>query len=168
MARVTQSARDFLAAGVGGCGVAAAPADQRDGDHAAATSARQRLGKRTCTTRSRRLECYTKSAATEQRRRKLKMMHVLGIDAGGTKTVALLADADGQVVAKGARGGANLQAHGELEVEKVLHAVIDQALGDRADRPGGRLPRRRRRRSRRRSPRSSAPSCGGSAFARTR
>ncbi len=55
-------------------------------------------------------------------------MHVLGIDAGGTKTVALLADADGCVVAEGRAGGANLQGHGELEVEKVLHHVIDQAM----------------------------------------
>ena len=55
-------------------------------------------------------------------------MHVLGIDAGGTKTVALLADADGLVVGEGRSGGANLQAHGELEVEKVLHHVIDLAL----------------------------------------
>ena len=55
-------------------------------------------------------------------------MHVLGIDAGGTKTVALLADAHGMVVGEGRAGGANLQAHGELEVEKVLHHVIDLAL----------------------------------------
>jgi N-acetylglucosamine kinase-like BadF-type ATPase len=58
-------------------------------------------------------------------------MHVLGIDAGGTKTVCYLADADGRVVGEGRGGGANLQAHGELEVEKVLHGVIDQAIGDR-------------------------------------
>ncbi|MSO61324.1 MAG: ATPase [Acidobacteria bacterium] len=55
-------------------------------------------------------------------------MHVLGIDAGGTKTTALLADADGRVVGEGRAGGANLQAHGELEVEKVLHHVIDLAV----------------------------------------
>ncbi len=55
-------------------------------------------------------------------------MHVLGIDAGGSKTVALLADGEGRVVGEGRGGGANLQAHGELEVEKVLHAVIDQAV----------------------------------------
>ena len=54
-------------------------------------------------------------------------MHVLGIDAGGTKTVCYLADVDGRIVGEGRGGGANLQAHGELEVEKVLHAVIDQA-----------------------------------------
>lgn len=59
-------------------------------------------------------------------------MHVLGIDAGGTKTVAVLADADGRIVGEGRAGGANLQAHGELEVEKVLHGVIDLALGERA------------------------------------
>jgi N-acetylglucosamine kinase-like BadF-type ATPase len=58
-------------------------------------------------------------------------MHVLGIDAGGTKTVALLADADGRIVGEGRAGGANLQAHGELEVEKVLHGVIDLALAER-------------------------------------
>jgi N-acetylglucosamine kinase-like BadF-type ATPase len=62
-------------------------------------------------------------------------MHVLGIDAGGTKTVALLADADGRVVGEGRAGGANLQAHGELEVEKVLHQVIDEAVAGRQDAP---------------------------------
>jgi len=62
-------------------------------------------------------------------------MHVLGIDAGGTKTVALLADADGRVVGEGRAGGANLQAHGELEVEKVLHHVIDAAMAPHPDPP---------------------------------
>src|SRR5262245_52146687 len=55
-------------------------------------------------------------------------MHVLGVDAGGSKTVALLADRNGQVVAEARGGGANLQVHGELEVEKTLHAVIDELL----------------------------------------
>lgn len=55
-------------------------------------------------------------------------MHVLGIDAGGTKTLAILAAADGRAVAEGRAGGANLRTHGELVVEKTLHAVIDQAL----------------------------------------
>jgi N-acetylglucosamine kinase-like BadF-type ATPase len=58
------------------------------------------------------------------------MFHVLGIDAGGTKTVCLLADDQGRVVAEARRGGANLQAVGELEVEKVLHEVMEEALGD--------------------------------------
>ena len=58
-------------------------------------------------------------------------MHVLGIDAGGTKTVCLLADERGHVLAESRGGGANLQAAGELEVEKVLHRVMDDAIGDR-------------------------------------
>jgi len=62
-------------------------------------------------------------------------MHVLGIDAGGTKTVCLLADERGAILAEGRGGGANLQAHGELEVEKVLHHVMDTALGARDIRP---------------------------------
>jgi N-acetylglucosamine kinase-like BadF-type ATPase len=64
-------------------------------------------------------------------------MYVLGIDAGGTKTVCYLADADGRVVGEGRGGGANLQAHGELEVEKVLHGVIDRAIDDRSIVPSG-------------------------------
>src|SRR5258705_1975584 len=62
-------------------------------------------------------------------------MHVLGIDAGGTKTVCLLADGEGAIVSEGRGPGANLQAAGELEVEKVLHGVIESALGDRAIQP---------------------------------
>jgi N-acetylglucosamine kinase-like BadF-type ATPase len=62
-------------------------------------------------------------------------MYVLGIDAGGTKTVCYLADGDGRTIGEGRGSGANLHAHGELEVEKVLHEVIEQALGDRPIRP---------------------------------
>ena len=62
-------------------------------------------------------------------------MHVLGIDAGGTKTVAVLADAGGRVVAEARAGGANLQAHGELEVEKVLHGVIDHVTSALTEAP---------------------------------
>jgi N-acetylglucosamine kinase-like BadF-type ATPase len=58
-------------------------------------------------------------------------MHVLGIDAGGTKTVCLLADAEGRVISEARGPGANLQASGELEVEKVLHVVMEEAIGDR-------------------------------------
>jgi N-acetylglucosamine kinase-like BadF-type ATPase len=57
-------------------------------------------------------------------------LFVLGIDAGGTKTVCQLADENGEVLAEARRGGANLQAAGELEVEKVLHHVMEEALGD--------------------------------------
>ena len=58
-------------------------------------------------------------------------MHVLGIDAGGTKTVALLADADGRILGEGRAGAANLQTEGELEVEKILHTVIEHATDGR-------------------------------------
>ena len=55
-------------------------------------------------------------------------LHVLGLDAGGTKTICLLANEEGAIVATARRGGANLQAAGELEVEKVLHDVMEEAL----------------------------------------
>ncbi len=57
------------------------------------------------------------------------MKYVLGIDAGGTKTRALLADTTGRVLASATGGGANLRTHGELEVEKVLHALAEEAEG---------------------------------------
>lgn len=53
------------------------------------------------------------------------MPFVLGIDAGGTKTVGLLADETGSVLAEARGGGANLQTHGELAVEKVFDAIIE-------------------------------------------
>lgn len=59
-------------------------------------------------------------------------MHVLGIDAGGTKTVCYLADGEGRVLGEARGGGANLQAEGELGVEKILHAVMDQATSGEA------------------------------------
>ena len=62
-------------------------------------------------------------------------MHVLGIDAGGTKTVCLLADQSGSIVSEGRGAGANLQSSGELAVEKVLHEVMETAIGDRAITP---------------------------------
>src|ERR1700682_5002857 len=58
-------------------------------------------------------------------------MHVLGIDSGGTKPVCLLADERGSIVSEGRGPGANLHAAGELGVEKVLHEVMEAALGDR-------------------------------------
>ena len=62
-------------------------------------------------------------------------MHVMGIDAGGTKTVCFLADEHGRVVSEARGGGANLQASGELGVEKVLHAVMEEAIDDRDVQP---------------------------------
>ena len=57
------------------------------------------------------------------------MIHVLGIDAGGTKTVCHLADEHGTLLAEARGAGANLQASGELHVEKVLHDVMQEAIG---------------------------------------
>lgn len=56
-------------------------------------------------------------------------MSVLGIDAGGTRTVCVLAEeSDSGTVLSECRGpGANLQSAGELEVEKVLHEIITSA-----------------------------------------
>jgi N-acetylglucosamine kinase len=62
-------------------------------------------------------------------------MHVLGIDAGGTKTVCLLADEQGAIVSEGRGAGANLHTAGESAVEKVLHEAMKNAIGDRAITP---------------------------------
>ena len=59
------------------------------------------------------------------------MRYVLGLDAGGTKTVALLADEKGSVLGEARAGGANLLTHGELEVEKTLHDLIERVAGER-------------------------------------
>src|SRR6185295_4722354 len=59
-------------------------------------------------------------------------MHVLGIDAGGTKTLCLLADAQGRIVAEARGPGANLHVAGEAGVEATLRDVITRTLGDRA------------------------------------
>jgi N-acetylglucosamine kinase-like BadF-type ATPase len=58
-------------------------------------------------------------------------MHVLGIDVGGTKTVCLLADGRGEVVAESRGPGANLHAAGEETVERVLHQVVSATLDGR-------------------------------------
>ena len=62
-------------------------------------------------------------------------MHVLGIDAGGTKTVCQLADEHGAVIAETRGGGANLRAAGSFEVERVFRAVIEDILAHREIRP---------------------------------
>lgn len=59
------------------------------------------------------------------------MFYVLGIDAGGTKTVCHLADESATLISEARAAGANLQATGELQVEKVLHDVMEEAIGDR-------------------------------------
>src|SRR5512140_2069051 len=59
------------------------------------------------------------------------MRHVIGIDAGGTKTHGLLADESGAVVAEATGPGANISTGGELAGEKALHDVIDRLLAAR-------------------------------------
>jgi glucosamine kinase len=54
------------------------------------------------------------------------MRYVVGIDAGGTKTVGLLADETGRIVGEARGGGANLQTHGELGVEKVFDEILEE------------------------------------------
>ncbi len=51
--------------------------------------------------------------------------YVLGIDAGGTKSVGLLADEAGRVAGEARGEGANLYTHGELHVEKVFDGIIE-------------------------------------------
>ena len=59
-------------------------------------------------------------------------MHVLGIDVGGTKTVCLLGDEEGRVLSTAKGPGANLQAVGELQLEKVLHTVMEETVAQQA------------------------------------
>ncbi|MGE5246341.1 MAG: N-acetylglucosamine kinase [Betaproteobacteria bacterium] len=58
-------------------------------------------------------------------------MHVLGLDAGGTKTVCVLADGDGATIDEGRAPGANLQGQDSAGVEQALAAAIAAALGGR-------------------------------------
>jgi N-acetylglucosamine kinase-like BadF-type ATPase len=60
------------------------------------------------------------------------MIHVLGIDAGGSKTVCRLADEQQTTLAEVRGGGANLQADGEAAVELVLRQVMEAALDGHA------------------------------------
>lgn len=57
-------------------------------------------------------------------------MYVVGIDAGGSKTVCQVGEPDGRVLREARGPGANLQSAGELQVEKVLHDVMTEALAD--------------------------------------
>ena len=45
--------------------------------------------------------------------------------------MCLLADEEGRILSRVRGDGANLQAAGELQVEKILHQVMDEAIGDR-------------------------------------
>jgi N-acetylglucosamine kinase-like BadF-type ATPase len=50
--------------------------------------------------------------------------YVIGVDAGGTKTVGLLADESGAILRQARAGGAHLVTEGELGVEKALYEVL--------------------------------------------
>src|SRR2546423_11346478 len=66
------------------------------------------------------------------------MSYVLGIDAGGTRTMALLATADGKAIAAGAGGPGNFQAVGEDAARASIEAAIDAPLAAAPDGPVGR------------------------------
>ncbi|MFO7167276.1 MAG: BadF/BadG/BcrA/BcrD ATPase family protein [Chloroflexota bacterium] len=53
---------------------------------------------------------------------------VLGVDGGGSKTVALLADGDGKVIGRGTGGGANVRALGMAAAGAAIEAAIDRAF----------------------------------------
>lgn len=55
--------------------------------------------------------------------------YVLGIDAGGTRTLGLLASETGTVVAEARGAGCHLQTHGDLQIEKVVGALIENLGG---------------------------------------
>lgn len=52
----------------------------------------------------------------------------LGVDGGGTKTLAVIADAEGHILAAGRAGGSNYQAVGERAAGLELRVAIDAAL----------------------------------------
>ncbi len=58
-------------------------------------------------------------------------MHVIGLDAGGSKTVCHLADGSGAVIGEGRAGGGNLQGQDEGGIEEALGTAIAGALDGR-------------------------------------
>ena len=62
-------------------------------------------------------------------------LHVLGVDAGGSKTVCLLADAEGRVLAEARGGGANLHSAGEIEIHALLSRLFQDVLRERSVTP---------------------------------
>jgi len=57
-------------------------------------------------------------------------LYFLGVDIGGTKTHALIADEEGQVLGFGERGPGNHQSVGYGGMRKVLHDATGQALAE--------------------------------------
>jgi N-acetylglucosamine kinase-like BadF-type ATPase len=58
------------------------------------------------------------------------MALIVGVDAGGTKTIGVVADENGRLLKTARGGGANLHVHGELAVEKVLAHLLDELCPD--------------------------------------
>lgn len=58
------------------------------------------------------------------------MALIVGVDAGGTKTVGVVSDETGRILNTVRGGGANLHVHGELAVEKVLAGLLDELCPD--------------------------------------
>jgi N-acetylglucosamine kinase-like BadF-type ATPase len=65
------------------------------------------------------------------------MSFVLGVDAGGTKTVALVAGQDGQVRGVGRSGCANFQACGVAGAEGQIKKAVEEATGQAGVDPSG-------------------------------
>ena len=116
-----------------------------------------------------RLQREVPQPARHRRLRRLtvpeRVRYVLGIDAGGTKTVGLLADETGRVVGEARGDGANLYTHGELAGREGLRRHHRDVRGrTRSHRP--RSAWASRASTGRTTRRSSAASCAGSATAR--
>ena len=58
------------------------------------------------------------------------MKYFLGVDVGGTKSHALVADELGRVVGFGRSGPGNWESVGWAKAQKVLHDITDQALSE--------------------------------------
>ncbi len=58
------------------------------------------------------------------------MALIVGVDAGGTKTIGVVADESGHILKSVRAPGANLHVHGELAVEKVLAGLLDDLCPD--------------------------------------
>ena len=59
-----------------------------------------------------------------------RMNYVIGVDGGGTKTVALLAGVDGRVIARGVNGPSNYNAVGFETACLALESSINAARKD--------------------------------------
>ncbi|MEO8502158.1 MAG: BadF/BadG/BcrA/BcrD ATPase family protein [Vicinamibacteria bacterium] len=58
------------------------------------------------------------------------MALIVGVDAGGTKTIGVVAEESGRILNTVRGGGANLHVHGELAVEKALAHLLDELCPD--------------------------------------